>query len=318
MRKISVIIPCYNAATFIAKCLDALANQTYRDFDVIIIDDCSTDETVSIVEKYSMNSAYTITLLRNEVNSGPAFSRNKGVNYATSEFVAFCDSDDWYAEDFLEKMLQRLEETNSDISFCGYNVVDSKGNVESRYMQGKCFTENIKEALSFDIDSLCMLVVKREIIKDCPFPNIRNGEDMAVIPILLCQCKRFCVLNDCLYFYFTRSTSASNMVAMSVVDSFEKSFKFVKKHLMNDYYTECEYIGMKNWLYAGIITLFTFSFDTKKARQIVEEFEDSFPNWKHNVGIKKLPLYKRIVLILCQHRLFALIRIVALIRAKRK
>ena len=318
MSKISVIIPCYNAACFITKCLDALERQTFTDFDVIVVDDCSTDETFSVVEKYATKSSCAITLLKNDVNSGPALSRNRGVESSNSEFVTFCDSDDWYADNFLETLITSIQENNADIAFCGYNVIDDSGNIECRRLEGFRFSTNVKEALTLDIDSLCMLMVKREIIHNCPFPNIRNGEDMAVIPILLCRCQRFCLISDCLYFYYTRSNSASNSISIKVVDSLEESFKFVKEQLTNDYYSECEYIGLKNWLYAGMITLFTVSYDLKKARSIIQEFEINFPNWRRNPNINNLALYKKVVLLCCRFRLFFVIRIVAILRAKMK
>lgn len=100
MSKVSVIIPCYNAAAYIDRCFKALENQTYKDFDVIVVDDCSTDNSIEIIEKYRATSKLTITIMKNDINSGPAASRNKGIRKSTAEYITFCDSDDWYEKRF--------------------------------------------------------------------------------------------------------------------------------------------------------------------------------------------------------------------------
>ena len=90
---VSVIIPCYNCAEWIEKCLTALENQTYRNFEVLCVDDCSTDATYAIIESYKDHSKLNINLLKNEKNSGPAISRNRAALIAQGEWLAFCDSD---------------------------------------------------------------------------------------------------------------------------------------------------------------------------------------------------------------------------------
>ena len=106
MAAISVIIPCYNAADYIEKALRALEQQTFRDFDVILVDDCSKDDTVDVIKKFADRSNLQIQLLRNEVNSGPGASRNRAIAHSDAEFLCFCDSDDWYEPDYLQLMFE--------------------------------------------------------------------------------------------------------------------------------------------------------------------------------------------------------------------
>ena len=92
MARISVIIPCYNSEKYIAKCINALSNQTYKDFDVIMIDDCSTDETLKVISDFEKKSPFPMKCLKNEINLGPARTRKFGVMQSNSEYIAFCDN----------------------------------------------------------------------------------------------------------------------------------------------------------------------------------------------------------------------------------
>ena len=107
MAVISVIIPCYQAAAYIEKALRALEQQTFQDFDVILVDDCSADNTAEVIRAFAESSSLNITLLRNEVNSGPGASRNRAIAHSQAEFLCFCDSDDWYEPDYLQCMYKK-------------------------------------------------------------------------------------------------------------------------------------------------------------------------------------------------------------------
>ena len=318
MKKISIIIPCYNASKYINKCLEALKNQDYKNFSVICIDDASTDSTYEIINDYKLKNSLDIHIIRNYSNCGPAHSRNRGVLYAKSEFITFCDSDDWYEPNYLQRMIDTVEKNNTDIAFCGYQIVSVTGEIRKRPIKKNDFITTPKEALGLGLDSLCMLIVKKELLMNCPWPNIRNGEDMAMVPLLICKCKKIAIVHECLYNYFTRSTSLSNNIKLSVVDSFVESFEFVRINFPCDFIKECEFIGINNLLYGGLITLFTISKDKDYANEIIENYEKYFPFWIKNPYIKQLPKYKKIVLFFIKNQCFFMIRLIAMIRKKTK
>ena len=93
---VTIIIPCFNASSYIEKCLSELNNQHYRDFEVICVDDASSDNTVEVIDNYKHNASFNIRIIKNESNVGPAVSRNRGVCAANTKYITFCDSDDWY------------------------------------------------------------------------------------------------------------------------------------------------------------------------------------------------------------------------------
>ncbi|MBR5130206.1 MAG: glycosyltransferase family 2 protein [Alphaproteobacteria bacterium] len=109
--KISVIIPCYNVENFLKECLDSVFKQTFQDFEVICIDDCSSDKTKEILEQYVHN----IQVIHNPENKGQAESRNIGINQAKGDFIYFLDSDDTISENCLEILYSKMLEDNSDM-----------------------------------------------------------------------------------------------------------------------------------------------------------------------------------------------------------
>lgn len=315
MAQISIVIPCYNAVKYITNCLDSLDKQTFKDFEVIFVDDMSSDNTYQYLQKISNSCTYSVKLLQNPQNSGPAISRNNGILAASGKYITFCDCDDWYDPFFLEKMYSLVSRNHSDICLCGYKVVDEKGNTQFRPVADKEGVISRKDAFALDADSLCMLMVKTNIMKETLLPNLRNGEDVATVPFLLIRAKTYSVTNLCLYNYFRRSNSASETVSPNVVESLLSSFEYIKKHFPKEYFIELEYLGIKNVLYTSIITLLSISYDKDRAKRILHDFNGSYPNWYSNPYLSNLRLYKKIVVFLVHKRCFFLIRLIAILRS---
>jgi teichuronic acid biosynthesis glycosyltransferase TuaG len=123
---VSVIMPAYNAEAYIETAIRSVVAQTFTDWELIVIDDCSRDATVEIVENLACEDS-RITLLRNEVNMGVSKTRNRGLDFARGSFVAFLDSDDvWYPEK-LKVQLECLERTGADFAYCSYAIVNADG-----------------------------------------------------------------------------------------------------------------------------------------------------------------------------------------------
>ena len=122
-----------------------------------------------------------------------------------------------------------------------------------------------QNALRLSVDSLCVILVKREILREIPFPDLRNGEDMAIIPLMISKSRIFGVVNECLYNYLYRQNSASMTANEHVVNSLIHSFEHIETNMPKEYKEECEMIGVRNLLYGGLLALFKYSYDRKKA-----------------------------------------------------
>ena len=126
MNKVSIIMPSYNAAKFIAASIQSVIDQTYRNWELLITDDCSKDDTVKIVEKFIVEDN-RIKLFSTGKNSGPACARNKSLKNATGKYIAFLDSDDIWVSNKLETQIKFMIEKNIAFSFSSYSVIKEDG-----------------------------------------------------------------------------------------------------------------------------------------------------------------------------------------------
>lgn len=126
--KVSVVMPCYNASDYIEEAINSVLNQTYPDVELIIVDDCSTDDSVDKVKGFGDKR---IRLIENAQNSGAAVSRNKAIEAATGRWIAFLDADDVWDNSKLEKQLEYLMANNAHFGCCWYFQMDSAGRKSS-------------------------------------------------------------------------------------------------------------------------------------------------------------------------------------------
>lgn len=311
---VTIVIPCYNVAKYIKRCIDSLVGQSFQKFKVILVDDKSTDDTYQYLLQLQATSGLDIMVLQNSCNSGPAVSRNNGILKADTKYITFCDSDDWYEPDFLKTMVSLLEDNAADMAFCGYKVVDEHGKSQSRPVYNRSGLISREEAFCLDADSLCMLMVKTDIMKDTLLPDLRNGEDVATVPLLMAKANRYAATVSCLYNYFRRSDSASERPTMKAVESLVCSYQYVQKNFPNKYIKEKEFLGIKNLLYSTMITLFSCSNNRHMAKSLLQEFEDIYPNWKNNTYIASLRGYKKIVLQFLYYRFFLGVKFISFVR----
>lgn len=311
---VTIVIPCYNVAKYIKRCIDSLVGQSFQKFKVILVDDKSTDDTYQYLLQLQATSGLDIMVLQNSCNSGPAVSRNNGILKADTKYITFCDSDDWYEPDFLKTMVSLLEDNAADMAFCGYKVVDEHGKSQSRPVYNRSGLISREEAFCLDADSLCMLMVKTDIMKDTLLPDLRNGEDVATVPLLMAKANRYAATVSCLYNYFRRSDSASERPTMKAVESLVCSYQYVQKNFPDKYIKEKEFLGIKNLLYSTMITLFSCSNNRHMAKSLLQEFEDIYPNWKNNTYIASLRGYKKIVLQFLYYRFFFGVKFISFVR----
>ena len=129
----SIIMPSYNTAKYIKYTIESVINQTYTNWELLIVDDCSTDKTDEIVKKYKDDR---IKYFKNETNSGAAISRNKALMEAKGKWIAFLDSDDLWVKDKLEKQIKFMKENNYHFSYTQYEEIDENSNSLNRLISG--------------------------------------------------------------------------------------------------------------------------------------------------------------------------------------
>ena len=121
--KVSVIVPVYNVAPYLARCLDSLVGQTLKDIEIICVDDKSTDNSLDVLHEYAAKDA-RITVIALSENSGVAVARNAGLDVACGEYIGFVDSDDYVDSDFYEKLYDIAVESETDIVKANAKITD--------------------------------------------------------------------------------------------------------------------------------------------------------------------------------------------------
>lgn len=175
---VSVIMPAYNAALFIEEAIASVQAQTVADWELLVIDDCSTDNTCKIVKEISAKDS-RVTLLINEKNLGAAGSRNRGLDIFRGKYVALLDSDDYWYPQMLEKMIARAEETKADIIYCSYELVDEQGvKVCNDFLVPEATT--FRESIVRSVITCSTVLVTGELAKNNRFPVNMYHEDIAM------------------------------------------------------------------------------------------------------------------------------------------
>ena len=126
---VSVIMPAYNCADWIAKSIDSIIAQTYQNWELVVTDDCSTDDTLSVIQRYSQSDS-RIRWFKLPKNSGAAAARNKSVDEANGVYLAFLDSDDLWRPEKLEKQIRFMDDNNYDFTCTDYGKVDEQDNIK--------------------------------------------------------------------------------------------------------------------------------------------------------------------------------------------
>ena len=209
---ISIIVPIYNTGNGLRECLDSISSQTFANWEAILVDDGSTDNTGEIVDEYAKGDLRFITV--HKQNGGTLLARKTGLENSKGEFIANIDHDDKYHPQFLEKMHAKIAETNADFVWCKYQVADKTSYIITDYKWSVDPCENVAMALTsgkgmawFSWNKL----IKREIYAKVLFPdvNLITGEDPVQILQVVYHSKSAYFVSEDLYFHTANGFTAS-------------------------------------------------------------------------------------------------------------
>lgn len=218
---VSVIVPVYNTEEYLPKCIESILNQTYKNIEVILVDDGSTDGSLAVCRHYEKMDPRVIVL--SETHQGGVNARKEGVNRAQGEYCTFVDSDDWVAENFIETVLMLTD--NGSVDIVNYNMrrVDGLKTWDWEYTVPEGVYEGLQLGdiygnMMFDfkrwcpgiIQSLCTKLIRRDILWKAISPvdsRITFGDDAAAVYPAMLMAEKIAVTYECLYFYRTRPGS---------------------------------------------------------------------------------------------------------------
>lgn len=275
MPDISVIIPVYNTEDYLARCLDSLINQNYKNVEIIVVNDGSFGNCDEIIENYRKKTE--IKYIKNEVNRGTFYARDMAIRQASGKYILCVDSDDYLENDSLSKISNIILENDYDIVIFNYIEEYKNGIRNEAYWQNRIFVEKTvtdRDELFYELfyghisNSLPSKMFKKSLYESVDFEieNVFFLEDYLIIVRLLYYSKSVKIIPDEYYVYFQRSDSATKFSNMSfenkkktlrdlkyVFDSV-KTF-FIEKNIYESYkeafiYRENDYY---NWIYSNII-----------------------------------------------------------------
>ena len=236
---ISVIIPVYNGAEWIERCLDSLTAQSFQNYEVIVIDDGSTDETKGIVLEYIQQSNSRIVLY-SQANAGQSIARNRAMKYAKGVYVAFLDSDDYIDKDYLNFLYEKIEKDGLDCVVCGYHIVSQNGEIISdiipnpqnefyrvRFLTcwGRLFRKKYLDRIGF------------------VFPEGKIYEDATVNWCAMYQTPRVAAIKYSGYYYVQREGSSSHIISSIDVIPFEAYEETISKLMQSELVYEKEILS---------------------------------------------------------------------------
>lgn len=243
--KISIIVPFANVEQYFEQCLTSIQNQTYQNFEVIMIYDISKDESLKIAEKF-MQIDNRFKLYKCEPSKGIAFIRNIGLKYANGKYLSWIDSDDCVSKTYLENLHNALTKNNADMSVCRYVRSKRRRRLYQKVsdVHSICSAKNLMKAIVSSNKVGGMLWDKlfvTSIAKKVSFnTRFNNSEDLYFCYNYLKHCKKIAVVDKKLYFYRIRKTS---LIASSQT-SYKKWIKVVK--LLNYIIKDADEEQLKN------------------------------------------------------------------------
>lgn len=247
MRKkvLSIIVPVYNTGKYIKKCLDSLVNQTLKNFEIIIVNDCSTDNSEEIILDY-INLYNNIKYKKLNKNHGVGYARKIGSELAEAEYIAFIDSDDWVELNYYEKMLDHIIKTNSDVAISSViteynNTISSKerycipyDNVITSDFALKIMSNYYSQGISIS-PNMNNRIYKRSIIVDNDLccENSRQAQDNYSSFMCFVLSTNVCLVANTFYHYYQRDNSAVHSFSETYVNNYFNVLDNIKSNLSN-------------------------------------------------------------------------------------
>lgn len=260
-RKVSVIIPMYNSEEYISKCVDSVINQTLREIEIILVDDGSTDKTLEICNEYAILDD-RIKIIKQK-NKGVSSARNKGINFATGEYVTFVDSDDFIENNMLEILYGKAIKNNCNIVISGMNLINKNNennesyniNNSKIYKKHEAFKLFYYNQAPFSPNYAWGKLIKKSILDKVKFrEDIFLMEDALFCMESFIECKNSIMyVNKHLYNYIQRKGSASKSFNKKRISSFYALEELINLARRIDKNYEQEFLKVYSKLILGIL-----------------------------------------------------------------
>lgn len=237
--KISVIVPIYEVEQYMDRCISSIVNQTYKNLEIILVDDGSTDNCYDMCDKWKQRD-YRIKVIHKK-NGGLSDARNEGMKIASGELVGFVDSDDWISTDMFNTLYEQMVKDDSDISACGVEKVWENEKTRVRLTPSGKYVLNREEAMEAIINESLLKqpvwykLYKKEVINNIIFPVGKYHEDVFWSYQVIGNARKVSIIDTPCYFYFQRKGSIMDetysLKRLDLIEAKMNRFNYIKSEL---------------------------------------------------------------------------------------
>lgn len=296
--KLSIIVPVYNTEEFLPACLDSVIYSELNDYEIIVVNDGSTDSSLSIALRYAENYPGLIKLI-DKKNGGLGDARNAGIDAAEGEFLLFLDSDDKLAPTALSEIMDSLNEDFDilifdlqQVNIDGENIGLIKGADKAEFSSFADYPE-----LLFQPPAACNKLIRRSLFVEnsISFPGRVWFEDLRTIPKLYPFAKSIKYADKQWYLYLMRSGSITNSKNtqrnLEIIDSVNEVLDFYRKSgSYEKYVSQLEYMAFYNQFLTSCTRVNLVQWNSPVQETLIEDFISKFPNYKNNHYVQTMPL----------------------------
>ena len=307
MKKISIIVPVFNVKKYLDKCLQSITNQTYKNLEIILVDDGSTDGCSQLCDGWSKNDDRIIVI--HKKNGGVSSARNEGLKIATGNYIGFVDADDTIDITMYQKLAEALEKDNSDIAMCKFYKINNieeityinenslTSGMDEDFLKKHLFINNeIKDGNTINtqniMGSTCRCLYSKVAIKDYKFnEDIGLCEDLLFYLDVIKKDTKISVVDEYLYHYYENSNSAVHKINEKKIKYYLNFMYEVKKRL-EVFNEENKNLAMFS-MYSNLIKLFlrlapkTFKQYKQEIKKFVFNTKRSYREYKkYRTGLK--------------------------------
>jgi len=318
--RISVIVPVYNVEKYLSRCLDSLVNQTFKDYEIIVVNDGSQDNSKKIINEYLKKFPELIKSYTKK-NGGLGSARNYGLKKSIGEYIMFVDSDDFVETNMLEKMYSVARKKNSDMVICNINDYYEKSSINK--LNYNIYTGNNvfkNPEIILNRPAAWNKLYKRELFNnsDMKFVDNKWYEDLRLTTKLYLECNKISFIKDHLYNYVIRENSIMNNKNISrnyeIIEAFEDVISYYReKNLIDKFNDEIEFLAINHLFIAASVRIIINSRNKdirKNLTPILEYFKTNFNINNKNKYLKDLSFNQHLIYTLMKSECYVLIKFI--------
>lgn len=306
MYKYSIIVPTYNAENFIIKCAESLKNQNFKNYEVLFINDGSTDDTLNILNHFIKDNKLKNFKIITKENGGVSSSRNCGINNAKGEFLLAVDSDDFVSKDFLKKIDNAVNDDVDILIFSFFEYFND--NNKNKKIGINSISENIKKNAIISAPAQWNKAIRRDLFlkNNISFPDGLIYEDLGTLPKLYLLTDKIKFIDEYIYYYRQQENSIMHTFNKKIFNIYPilENLKdyYDKNDEMKEYTNELEKIFIYNTFFiVNTLGCVKFNQKLKYQNESIKFLKKNYPKWYRNPYLKSEKFKTRLHILIMKY-----------------